>query len=55
MAFGTDALQYLVQIGEHVRVRGVDGEFFVHFAQRTAHGYVAYAIVERSLWLTDRP
>ena len=51
MTFGTDRLQYIVHLGEHVRVRGPDGEFIVHFVARTAIDYVAYLIVDNALWL----
>lgn len=39
MAFGTEKLQYMVQVGEHVRVA------------RTAYDYVAYVIAHKALWL----
>jgi hypothetical protein len=50
MTFGTDRLQYVVHVGRHVRVSDERGEYVVHLESRTAFGYVAYAIVDRSLW-----
>ena len=50
MAFGTEKLQYMVQIGDHVRVHEPVGEFIVHFAARTAFDYVAYVIAHKALW-----
>jgi hypothetical protein len=50
MTFGTDRLQYVVSVGRHVRVSDDHHEYVVHLESRTAHGYVAYAIVEQSLW-----
>jgi hypothetical protein len=50
MTFGTDTLQYVVSVGRHVRVSDERHEYVVHLESRTAHGYVAYAIVEQSLW-----
>ncbi len=54
MTFGTDALQYLVHVGEHVRMRGPNGELVVCFAARTAFDYVAYVIVDSQLWVSGR-
>jgi hypothetical protein len=54
IAFGTDRLQYVVQIGEHVRIREPGGEFVLSFLARTAYDYVAYVIVDRALWLSGR-
>ena len=54
MTFGTDRLQYVVHVGQHVRLGGRDGEYVVHVAARTAIDYVAYVIVERSLWVSER-
>ena len=54
MTFGTEALQYLVHVGEHVRMRGPDGDLVVCFAARTAFDYVAYAIVDARLWVSGR-
>jgi hypothetical protein len=53
MTFGTDSLQYVVSVGRHVRVSDERHEYVVHLESRTAHGYVAYAIVEHSLWASD--
>jgi hypothetical protein len=54
MVFGTERLQYVVHVGQHVRMRdGVD-EFVVSFVARTAFDYVAYVVVERALWLSGR-
>ncbi len=50
ITFGTDSLQYVVSVGRHVRVSDDGHEYVVHLESRTAFGYVAYAIVERSLW-----
>lgn len=50
MIFGTDRLQYLVQVGGHARVGEAGEEYVVHFESRTAFDHVAYAMVERSLW-----
>lgn len=55
MTFGTEVLQYLVQVGEHVRMRGPDGDLVVSFVARTAFDYVAYAIVDARLWLRASP
>ena len=55
MTFGTEALQYLVHVGEHVRMRGPEGELVVCFVARTAFDYVAYAIVDARLWLRPAP
>jgi len=54
MTFGTEALQYLVQVGDHVRVRGPDSDLVVCFTARTAFDYVAYAIVDARLWVSGR-
>lgn len=54
MAFGTDKLQYIVHVGEHVRVRDDASEFVMCLAARTAFDYVAYAVVEQALWLSGR-
>lgn len=54
MTFGTEALQYLVQVGEHVRMRGPEGELVICFAARTAFDYVAYAIADARLWVSGR-
>lgn len=54
MTFGTEALQYLVHVGEHVRMRGPDGDLVICFAARTAFDYVAYAIVDTRLWVSGR-
>ncbi|HEY3822101.1 MAG TPA: hypothetical protein VGL81_33280 [Polyangiaceae bacterium] len=54
MAFGTEKLQYMVQIGDHVRVHEPVGEFVVHFVARTASGQVAYVIAHQALWLSGR-
>jgi len=54
MAFGTDKLQYVVHVGDHVRVREPVGEFVLHFVARTAYDYVAYVIVDETLWLSGR-
>jgi len=54
MAFGTDRLQYVVQVGQHVHVHDGWGDLVVHFVARTAFDYVAYLIVERSLWVSGR-
>jgi hypothetical protein len=54
MTFGTDRLQYLVQVGQHVRVGSPDGELVVHVAARTAIDYVAYVIADRTLWVSGR-
>jgi hypothetical protein len=54
MTFGTERLQYVVHVGQHVRLGGRDGEYVVHVAARTAIDYVAYVLVERTLWISDR-
>jgi hypothetical protein len=54
MAFGTERLQYVVQVGQHVHVHDGCGDLVVHFVARTAFDYVAYLIVERSLWVSGR-
>lgn len=50
MAFGTERLQYVVKVGQHVRVCDGRGDLVVHFVARTAYDYVAYVIVDRTLW-----
>jgi hypothetical protein len=54
MAFGTEQLQYVVHVGQHVRVSDGGGELVVHFVARTAYDYVAYVIADRSLWVSGR-
>jgi hypothetical protein len=54
LTFGTEALQYLVHVGEHVRMRGPDGDLVVCFTARTSFDYVAYAIVDTRLWISGR-
>ncbi len=54
MAFGTEKLQYLVQIGEHVRMHEPAGEFVLHFVARTPHDHVAYVIAQKRLWISGR-
>jgi hypothetical protein len=54
MAFGTEKLQYMVQVGEHVRVHEPVGEFVVHFVARTAYDHVAYVIAHKTLWSSRR-
>jgi hypothetical protein len=50
LIFGTDKLQYVVQVGEHVRVREPAGEFVVCFVARTANDDMAYVIADQTLW-----
>jgi hypothetical protein len=50
MAIGTEQLQYVLHVGEHVRMREPSGEFVVHFLARTPYDYVAYVIAEKALW-----
>jgi len=58
MAFGTEKLQYMMQVGEHVRVREriheLGGELVVHFVARTAYDYVAYVIADKAIWVSRR-
>ncbi|HEX3343906.1 MAG TPA: hypothetical protein VHS09_05000 [Polyangiaceae bacterium] len=54
MAFGTEKLQYMMQVGDHVRVREPVGEFVVHFVARTAFDHVAYVIAHEAMWLSGR-
>jgi hypothetical protein len=54
MAFGTDKLQYVVHVGQHVRLREPSGEFVMHFVARTSFDYVAYVIAEAALWSSRR-
>jgi hypothetical protein len=54
MAFGTEKLQYMVEVGGHVRVHEPVGEFVVHFVARTAFDHVAYVIAHKALWLSGR-
>ncbi|MGD0525049.1 MAG: hypothetical protein ABSE49_07890 [Polyangiaceae bacterium] len=54
MAFGTEKLQYMVQVGEHVRMHEPVGEFVLHFVARTPHDHVAYVIARKRLWLSGR-
>jgi hypothetical protein len=51
MTFGSDRLQYIVNVGRHVRVSDERGEYVVHLEARTAINYVAYLIADRSLWV----
>jgi hypothetical protein len=55
MTFGTEALQYLVHVGDHVRMRGAESDLVVCFAARTSYDYVAYAIVDARLWFRPSP
>jgi hypothetical protein len=50
MTVGTDQLQYVVHVGEHVRMREPAGDFVVNFVARAAFDYVTYVVVERALW-----
>lgn len=50
MAFGPDKLQFVVHVGEHVRLREPAGEYVMHYVARTSFDYVAYVIAEASLW-----
>lgn len=50
IAFGTDHLQCLVHVGEHVMLRDAASEYVMHFIARSRAGYAAYAIVDRALW-----
>jgi hypothetical protein len=50
MAIGTEQLQYVLHVGEHVRMREGSSEFVVQFLARTAYDYVAYVIAEKELW-----
>ncbi|MGH7294820.1 MAG: hypothetical protein ACRELB_07805 [Polyangiaceae bacterium] len=50
MTVGTDKLQYVVRLGEHVRMREPTGAFVVSFIARTAFDYVAYLVTEQALW-----
>jgi hypothetical protein len=50
MAIGTEHLQYVLHVGEHVRMREAGCEFIVQFLSRTAYDYVAYVIAEKELW-----
>lgn len=50
LVFGTERLQYVVHVGEHVRVREPVGEYVVCFVARTAHDDVAYVIADTTLW-----
>lgn len=49
MAVGTDQLQYVVQVGQQVRLPVAPGDFVVHYLARTAYDYVAYVIAEHAL------
>jgi hypothetical protein len=50
LVFGTDKLQYVVHVGEHVRVRDPVGEFVVGFVARTSNDDAAYVIADKALW-----
>lgn len=54
MTFGTARLQYVLHVGRHARVASPEGEHVIHFEARTAFDYVAYAIAERSLWVSAK-
>jgi len=49
LVFGTEKLEYVVHVGEHVRVREPVGEFVVCFVARTMNDDVAYVIADRTL------
>jgi hypothetical protein len=51
MTFGTERLQYVVHVGRHAQLADAHGEYVVHVDSRTAFDYVAYAVVDRSLWI----
>ncbi len=50
MTVGTDKLQYVVHVGEHVHMQEPMGDFVVHFVARTAFDYVTYVVAEMALW-----
>lgn len=50
IAFGTDHLQCLVHVGEHVVLRDPAAEYVMHFIARSRAGYAAYVIANRALW-----
>ena len=46
--------QYVIHVGETVRVRDGEDKVVVSFLARTAFDYVAYVIAERGLWVRAR-
>jgi hypothetical protein len=54
MAFGTEKLQYVVHVGEHVRVREPARQYVLHYVARTSYDYAAYVIAEAALWSPAR-
>jgi hypothetical protein len=54
MAIGTEQLQYVVHVGEYVRLRAPAGDFVAHYMARMAYDYVAYVIADKSLWVSER-
>jgi hypothetical protein len=50
IAFGTEHLQCLVHVGEHVMLRDGACEYVMHFIARSRAGYAAYVIADRALW-----
>jgi hypothetical protein len=54
MAFGTHRLQYVLHVGETVRVREGAETLVVAFLARTSFDYVAYVVAERRLWVRGK-
>jgi hypothetical protein len=54
MAFGTERLQFVVHVGQHVRVRDSSDDLVACFAARTTFDYVAYVVAERVFWVNGR-
>ena len=50
IVFGTEQLQCAVHVGEQVEISDASGQYVMHLVARTAAGYAAYVIVDRSLW-----
>jgi hypothetical protein len=50
LVFGTDQLQYVLQVGDGVRILDGRREYIMRFVERTAYDYAAYVIAEQRLW-----
>jgi hypothetical protein len=50
MVFGTDKLQYVLQVGEMLWLNDGQRDFVMRFVARTACDCAAYVVAERRLW-----
>jgi hypothetical protein len=51
LVFGSDALQYVLQVGDAVRLRDGQRELLMRYVERTPFDYAAYVIAEARLWV----